>query len=240
MSYNLAKKEFGIIYGGGDRYTMGAVLDGVMQRRKELTAGNGHAALSEEEAKAKTYIAGYSTRQILKSETKNGVFSSDLNYARQNSDINYRMADMLDNSNVIVAAPGGVGTVQEWTAALILNHYRSKEEQRPIVFYNPKLNKENVQVWNVALKAVLGEEDYKTLTDKETPKIIRDRRSKELGIYVETTEQDVHKRISELKKEHEARIAANARLESQKPQLNYGFVDLVSKRPKPPSTVMQL
>ena len=119
------------------------------------------------------------------------------------------MADMLDNSDVVVAAPGGAGTVQEWTGALILNHYLPKEKQKPIVFYNPKLNKENVQVWNVALKAVLGEEDYKTLTDKGTPKIIRDRRSKELGIYVETTEQDVHKRISELKKEYDLKRDIN-------------------------------
>ncbi|MEQ1705183.1 MAG: LOG family protein, partial [Rickettsiales bacterium] len=233
MSYNLSKDGYGIIYGGGDRYTMGAVLDGVMQRRKELTAGNGHAALSEEEAKAKTYIAGYSTRQILKSETKNGTFSPDLNYARQNSDINYRMADMLDNSNVIVAAPGGAGTVQEWTAALILNHHRPKEEQKPIVFFNPKLNKEQTQVWNVALKAVLGEEDYELLTSESTNKIIqerRERRSKELGIYVETSEKEVVKLIDELKKEHEAHKAGKTTQENQQPQLNDGFVHYVTAR----------
>lgn len=204
MTYNLSKDGYGIIYGGGDRYTMGAVLEGVLERRNELVSeGN-----SEEEAKAKTYIAGYSTRQILKSETKNGVFSPHLNYARQNSDINYRMADMLDNSNVVVAAPGGAGTVQEWTAALILNHYRPKEEQKPIVFFNPKLNKEQTQVWNVALKAVLGKDDYNTLTNESTDEMDvkkRERLSKELGIYVRTTESEVKELIDKLKMEHEAR-----------------------------------
>ena len=202
LSYNLSKDGFGIIYGGGDRYTMGTVLDGVMQHRKELMKGNGHAALSEEEAKAKTYIAGYSTRQILKSETSIGAFSPNLNYWQQNENIYQRMANMLDNSDVVVAAPGGAGTVQEWTAALILNNHLPKEKQKPIVFFNPKLNKENVQVWNVALKAVLGEEDYKTLTS-ENNTAEKLKRSKELGIYVETTEPDVHTRISKLRIEHE-------------------------------------
>jgi predicted Rossmann-fold nucleotide-binding protein len=200
MSYNLAKEEFSIIYGGGDRYTMGAVLDGVMQRRKELIATKG---LSEEKAKAKTYIAGYSTKQILKAETKYSAFSSDLNYAKQNENIYQRMADMLKNSDVVVAAPGGAGTVQEWTAALILNHSNPPEDKKPIVFYNPKLNVEQTQVWNVALKAVLGEKDYNLLTSETSSPSKREGRSKELGIYVETTESGVQRRISELRKEHE-------------------------------------
>lgn len=222
MAYNLSKDGYGIIYGGGDRYTMGAVLDGVLERRQELAnkyqeeflKGNGNVTLSESvarklaevKAKEKTYIAGYSTRQILKSETKNGAFSPHLNYARQNRDINYRMADMLDNSNVIVAAPGGAGTVQEWTAALILNHYRPKEEQKPVIFFNPKLNKEQTQVWNVALRAVLGKDDYELLTNESTNKIIqekREKRSKELGIYVETSGKKVVERISEMKQAHQ-------------------------------------
>jgi predicted Rossmann-fold nucleotide-binding protein len=230
ISYNLSKDGYGIIYGGGDRYTMGAVLDGVMQRREELMISNGHEPLSLEEAKAKTYIAGYSTRQILKSETKNGTFSPNLNYARQNSDINYRMADMLDNSDVVVAAPGGAGTVQEWTAALILNHYRPKEEQKPIVFFNPKLNKEQTQVWNVALKAVLGKDDYELLTNESTSKIIQERqekRSKELGIYVKTTEKDVLKCISELK-ENNKNKGVEKKLDFKN---SNGYVAYVNGRP---------
>ncbi len=200
MSYHLAKDKFGIIYGGGDRYTMGAVLEGVKKHRKELMTIDG---LSEEDAKKKTYIAGYSTKQILKSETTKSAFSPDLNYSKQNTNIYQRMADMLENSDAVVAAPGGAGTVQEWTAALILNHLRPKEEKKPIVFYNPKLNVEQTQVWNVALKAVLGEKDYNLLTSETASPSKREERSKELGIYVETTESAVQKRISELRKEHE-------------------------------------
>ncbi len=203
MSYHLAKDKFGIIYGGGDRYTMGAVLDGVNKYRKELVAGNGHPPLSEEDAKNATYIAGYSTKQILKSETTKSAFSTDLNYSKQNTNIYQRMADMLENSDAVIAGPGGAGTVQEWTAALILNHLRPKEEKKPIVFYNPKLNVEQTQVWNVSLKAVLGEKDYNLLTS-ETDSLSKRNRSKELGIYVETTESGVQKRISELRKGHES------------------------------------
>ena len=252
ISYNLVKSGSGIVYGGGDRYTMGAVLDGVLQRRQELTNkyhvelinGNGHASLSQNEetrkvaeikAKEATYIVGYSTRQILKSETTKAAFSPDLNYAKQNVNIYERMADMLDNSNVIVAAPGGAGTVQEWAAALILNHYRPKAEQKPIVFFNPVLNKDSTptQVWNVALKAVLGKDDYELLTEQTTNKIKlekRERRSKELGIYVKTTEEDILKCISELKEEHNKNKGDKKKLDFGK---SNGYVPFVKERSAP-------
>lgn len=207
LSYNLVKKDFGIIYGGGDRYTMGAVLDGVLKRREELTRSNGHKGLTPEEAIKKTYIAGYSTKQILKAETEKSAFSPKLNYAKQNENIYQRMADMLENSDAVVAAPGGAGTIQEWAAALILNHSRPKDQQKPVVFYNPELNTEKVQVWNVALKTILGEKDYKLLTDENASPILRAQRSRELGIYVETSEAKVQTRLVALREEHELRHA---------------------------------
>lgn len=201
ISYELVKEDFGIVYGGGDRYTMGAVLDGVRQYRQELKAENDQ--LDDEYLRYKAWVAGYSTKQILKSETKFGRFSEDLSYTKQTRDIYQRMADMLEHSDAVVAAPGGAGTVQEWVAAMILNKTHP-EHTKPIVFFNPPLNSEQYQVWNTALKMTLGEKDYKLLTDKDTPAELREKRSQELGIYVETTEDAVKSRLLELRRQHKA------------------------------------
>lgn len=215
ISHDLAANNYGIVYGGGDRYTMGAVLEGVTSYRKELMA---YDRLNEQEAKAKTYIAGYSTKEILNAETTKGKFSDALNYSKRNDNIYHRMADMLDNSDVIIAAPGGAGTVQEWAAALILNNNRPDKDKKPVVFFNPELNVEKVQVWNVALKAVLGEKDYALLTSKEDSQEKMDCARKH-GIYVETTEQGLLARIDAIREEHKG-----------KQQTSYHFRALVTHR----------
>jgi predicted Rossmann-fold nucleotide-binding protein len=203
MSYRLSKDGFGVVYGAGDRYTMGAVLDGVVRHRNELMA----KGMSDDDARAKAWIGGYSTVPILKSETREGKFSPDLSYYKQTRNIYDRMADMLDNSDALVVAPGGAGTVQEWVAALMLKKIAPEVfKDKPIIVYNPPLNTEQVKVWDATLKALLGK-DYelltkprRELTGDEPEK--RDQRCRELGIYIENDINTVRARINMLRKQH--------------------------------------
>ena len=202
LSYDIVKEDMGVIYGGGDRYTMGAVLDGVRQFRDELRAENDK--LGEEYLHYRAWVGGYSTKQILKSETKFGKFADDLSYTKRTTDIYQRMADMLEHSDVVVAAPGGAGTVQEWAAALILNKMHP-ERAKPLIFFDPPLNEEKTKIWDKSLRILLGEKDYALLTSSDAPAEEKLKRSQELGIYVETTEESVKQRILQLRSEHKAR-----------------------------------
>lgn len=198
LSHDLVADDFGIIYGGGDRYTMGAVLDGVVQYRQELKAKD--PGLSDDFLKYKAWIAGYSTKQILQSETKLGKFSGELSYTKRTADIYQRMADMLEHCDAVVAAPGGAGTVQEWAAALILNKLHP-DNAKPIVFYDPPLNSEQHQVWSTSLRLLLGEKDYTLLTSDSIPADQKLKRSQELGIYIERSDEAVKHRLLELRRE---------------------------------------
>ncbi len=206
LSYRLSKDGYGIIYGGGDRYTMGAVLDGVRRHRDELIKHG----MTADAAKEATYIAGISTDLIAAAETEKGELSPDLNYRELTRDIYDRMAKMLVPSDAIVIAPGGAGTVQEWMAALMLRKLEPESfAGKPIVVYNPQLLKEKPglaehekKVWDGLLKHMLGEKDYRLLTSAEpTMQAARLRRSRELGVYVETQVEDVQQRLDQLARE---------------------------------------
>lgn len=188
LSHDLAAKNFGIVYGGGDKYTMGAVLDGVRDYRRELVKGG----KSKKDAKAATYIAGISTENIAVSETKNARLSTDLNYSELTKDIYERMAKMLAASDVLVVAPGGAGTVQEWMAAMILRKTVPAFADKPIIVYNPKLlDDSEKKVWDTTLNTILGK-DYNELSKEE-----RKQRRKELGITLKDNIDDVKARIEE-------------------------------------------
>jgi len=211
----LVENEFGIVYGAGDRYTMGAVLDGVQDYREKLI--NQYVRVDGMEltdardlAKEKAWIAGFSTAPILISETQNGAFSDRLSYYKQTKDIYDRMADMLDNANAVVVAPGGAGTLQEWVAPLMIKKTNPELfKDKPIVIFNPPLfhrvgikegeKDRKEQVWNVALKSLLGK-DYDLLTSTDQlHQEERKERSKELGIYIETEQEAVQQRLVALR-----------------------------------------
>ena len=209
LGYTLSKEGFGIVYGAGDRYTMGEVLNGVSDYRDELIADG----MSDEEARKKAWIGGFSTPPILISETKRGEFSTRLSYAKQNKNIYDRMADMIDHANAIVVAPGGAGTLQEWVAPLMLRNLEPQlYKDKPIVVFNPTIidrssnrwDKSETQTWDIALKHLLGT-DYELLTshpEKGSAKdVARLARSKALGIYVETEKEEVEKRLVTIREE---------------------------------------
>lgn len=210
LSHDVAQQGYGVVYGAGDRYTMGAVLGGVVDYRHELEA----QGLPPEEARQKAWIGGISTVPILKSETRTGQFSPDLSYYKQTATIYERMADLIGTANSIVVAPGGAGTLQEWLAPLMIRQTMPElVKGKSIVVFNPSLSTrkgeigaDGEKVWDLSLKMALGEKDYALLTKSDpTPaeRILRERRSEELGVYVETTREDVQKRLESLNKEWE-------------------------------------
>lgn len=222
VGYQLAKHDFGIIYGGGDRYTMGAVLDGVKRYRHELTQSE---TISEEQAQQRVWIGGYSTSPILVSETKRGHFPEGLSYYRQTENIYHRMADMLENSDAVVVAPGGDGTLQEWVAMLMLKKQDPERFQhKGIVVYNPVLFRDKglsdkeQKIWDTTLKVVLGD-DYELLSkdpskmEKSLRRQYNDR-CRELGIYIETSPEAVETRLEGLcgRSGHGEKVDTNERL----------------------------
>jgi len=127
IAYKLVEKGKGIICGGGDRYTMGAILLGVELFRQTLTT------LSDRVKKLTAYIAGYSTHPIAASETNEGVMPESYSYRELTTDIYERMAKMMVNANTIMVAPGGAGTIQEWMGFNLL------QRKMPEIFRKKKL-----------------------------------------------------------------------------------------------------
>ncbi len=207
LSYGLSSEGYGIVYGAGDRYTMGAVLSGVAKNRSSLEM----MSMPADELHKRAWIGGYSTEPILKSETDRGTPSPLLSYFKQTRNIYDRMADMLDTCNALVVAPGGAGTVQEWVGALMLKKTAPELfKNKPIVIFNPPLNNEKVKVWDSTLKALLGK-DYDLLT-KDKDKLTtaeaerREDRCRKLGVYVETDVPSVEMRIQGFARQYTTRI----------------------------------
>ena len=123
ISFGFAKTGKALICGGGDRYTMGSILEGVQKYRKSLNSGEDDIS----------YIAGISTKPIAASETNNGRLHQDYNYRELTKDIYVRMAKMLIPSEKVIVAPGGAGTMQEWMGLNLL------KREMPEVFGNKKL-----------------------------------------------------------------------------------------------------
>lgn len=200
LAYELSKRNFGIVYGGGDRYTMGAVLDGVLQRRKELEEGG----MQEEDSKKIAYVAGISTEPIIVVESKFGKFNSGLSYYKQAEDIYQRMGDMLESSDAVVVAPGGAGTVQEWAALLMLKKLRPEAfKDKHMVIYNPPLNNEQQKIWTHTLTVVVGEEFRECIEHPgRAAAPLRERfrkRLEELDISIETSKDAVEHKLESLR-----------------------------------------
>ena len=120
IAYKLAEAKNGILCGGGDRYTMGAILDGVRRYRTENPMES-------------AFIGGISTEPIAASETDDGQISKDYNYRELAENIYVRMAKMLVPPETVIVAPGGAGTIQEWMG------YHLLKQKMPDIFAKKKL-----------------------------------------------------------------------------------------------------
>lgn len=127
ISCRLASAGKSIICGGGDRYTMGAILDGVKRFRASL------AELTNEARKIIGYIAGISTYPIAAAETNTGEMPEEYSYRELTSNIYDRMAKMIVPAETVIVAPGGAGTIQEWMGFNLL------KEKMPALFKQKKL-----------------------------------------------------------------------------------------------------
>lgn len=122
ISYGLVNAGKGVVCGGGDRYTMGAILDGVMNFRLKTNTN-----------KKDAYIAGITTEPIVAAETNKGEIPSSYSYSELTPNIYERMAKMLVPSKTLLVAPGGIGTVQEWMGFEML------KQKMPTLFKDKKL-----------------------------------------------------------------------------------------------------
>lgn len=136
MTCKLVQAGKKIICGGGDRYTMGAILDGVRQFRA-LPENKGETIASRKQL---GYIAGISTYPIAASETNKGEMPDDYSYRELTSNIYERMAKMMLPAETIVVAPGGAGTIQEWMGFNLLKEKMpSLFNQKKLVIFDPDL-----------------------------------------------------------------------------------------------------
>ncbi len=223
IAYELSKRNFGVVYGGGDRYTMGAVLNGVLQHRKELE----DAGMPEEDARKQAYVAGISTEPIIVVESQFGKFNSGLSYYKQAEDIYHRMADMLEASDAVVVAPGGAGTVQEWAALLMLKKLKPEAfKDKHMVIYNPPLNNEQQKIWNHTLTVVLGEEFKECIEHPgRAPAALRERfrkRLEDLDISIETSKKAVEHKLEALRSDRQTGHVAGVVSRSSAPSAGIG------------------
>lgn len=183
LGHDLADQQFGLVWGGGDRHGMGAVYEGY----KQFKETNPHK---------KTWMAAFSTEPILKSETEHGRIPSGVDYWEQNVDIYQRMAHMIHKnddiqSNAIVVAPGGDGTMQEWLATLELKRqFPNLMKGKSLILYTPDLHGGNAAkgeakpFWEQGIKTVMGKSFYKTIIEKH-------RAYADEGIYLATDQKEL-------------------------------------------------
>jgi predicted Rossmann-fold nucleotide-binding protein len=170
----LAENGYGVVYGGGDRYMMGAVYDGYMAGREE---GEG-------------FIAGFTTSEIMKSETKHGKLPEGIDLSVVNKDIYERMAQMIAcTDDAIVIRPGGAGTLQELAAVLLMKQvFKNTPEIRnkKIIIQNPSIM--GREFYNPVLEHLFGNQ-YAQLK-AEAGNIDGDV-SKRLGVYIASDDAQV-------------------------------------------------
>lgn len=194
LSHDLVMHDTAILYGAGDRHAMGAVYEGFKEARDTLKG-------------KPSYIAGYSTAPLIETETQYGRFPTGLNYSMLCSHIYERMAHLVMEPNAVIGMPGGAGTVQEITAALLLKQLMPEQmHDTPIILYNQKLVGNYAgHFWDALLKNIFTEAQY-TLMSKEpdtlsdTERKQREYIQKETGIYVDYSLKEIQEDLSDTQK----------------------------------------
>lgn len=136
LGHDIAQEGWGLITGMGKTGMMGAVV-------------NAAAAVVQEQDRTKSrkrgWVAGSNLMRILEMEGPPDYYDK----LWIDDDIYKRMDRMIDNSNAFVIMPGGMGTVQEFMALLLLKHDKHNPEAnkkmhgKPIILVNPEFNEGN-------------------------------------------------------------------------------------------------
>lgn len=130
LGKQLAEHGWGCISGMGSESMMGAVAEGAAEVVQRQVANH-------EEKRG--YVAGSNLLRILNMEGRPDYFDQFW----LEKDIYTRMQTMIKESQAFVIMPGGMGTVQELMALLLLKHARGANEGeylmegKDIVIYNP-------------------------------------------------------------------------------------------------------
>jgi hypothetical protein len=147
----LAKKSCGLVWGAGDRHSMGAVNQGYMDSKA-----------------VDKFVAGFTIPVIAESETSEGRMPGNCNFPQAyNKDIYERMAGMIETADAFVIAPGGIGTLQEFLALLRLRDELAEKFNKPIILYSPDLHNDNGNsknfFWENTVRRFLGDDVWEKL-----------------------------------------------------------------------------
>ncbi len=137
LGKNMAEKGWGCISGAGKTGIMGEVVQGAY-------AGKG-------------WSGGSNVPHIIQMEG----LPDGLNEFWPRADIYTRMQVMIEKSNAFVIMPGGMGTIQELFALLILKHQKNDMMKgKKIVLYNKLDEQLAKRFWNPALDIINKFEEY--------------------------------------------------------------------------------
>ncbi len=111
LSYNLCKDGFGVVYGGGSRYMIGKIADGA-----QAAQNDGFDAS----------ITGSSMDHLVIREGVRPNILKEQDSYHSAKHIYQRMEYMIASSDAFVIAPGGIGTLQELYALMLLQAQHAK------------------------------------------------------------------------------------------------------------------
>ena len=109
------------------------LLDKIFSKDNELVFGGANSGIMgvayETAKKYKRNIIGIAT-EMYKEDLKK--LKCDIEILTKN--VNERTSELINNSDILLFLPGGIGTLDEFTTAIEMK--RSKEIDKPIIIYN--------------------------------------------------------------------------------------------------------
>ena len=220
----LAQNEYGVVYGGGDRYMMGAVYDGYLEGRSP---------------NKRSFIAGFSTPEIVKSETKEGKLPDGLDAAILNKDIYERMGQMIALSDdAIVIRPGGAGTVQEMASVLLMKAAYGQVDElknKKIIIQNVPVMEGQQPFYNLVMERLFGDQYARLLAESE-PGAGREL-SEKLGIYVANDDTEIKGLIDTFSQEKRMRDRDSKLRSTSLKDAQQGVADTVGENERPTQSI---
>lgn len=155
LGETLAKESIGLVYGGSENGTMGAIATAC------LNAGG--------------KVIGVSSKDLLEGETYREKIQAGLTEVIIAKNLTERKCIMLEKSDAIIALPGGMGTIEETLEAM--NEHSLGYHNKPIGLVNTDGYYEHLKLWFIHAKkegfmyhitedTFIYEEDPVTLVNK--------------------------------------------------------------------------
>lgn len=148
VSYGLADRGFGVVFGAGNRYMMGAVLKGVTDWRRD-----NRDLYTKDRRSGRGWIGGSSTNIILGRESDGGQIPEGLSQFYLAPTIYKRMDYLSEKSHGFIIMDGGPGTKQE-AARMLLQ--RNRYPHKPFIVVNREVEADGRGCWDIFLKSLLA------------------------------------------------------------------------------------